>query len=283
MPRKKKTIHYLYKTTCNVTERYYIGMHSTNDLEDGYMGSGRRLRASIRKYGEENHTKEILEFFETRELLIEAEENAITPDMVGDPNCMNLMGGGTGGFISDENQKKRSIAGNDAFKKKMEDDEFRDVFKKKISDGVKNSYKNGRKGKNYFSWKGKKMSEETKKKMSISKKNKGMGKDNSQYGTCWIRKGKHGEEKKIKKEELDDYLSKGWERGRTLPTLVCNIGQKLKLKEDIIYEDINLTVKKGENCIVEDIKGYGFDIVTDKGIDLRFMNSQILDYFELIN
>ena len=73
MPRKEKSIHYLYKTTCKVTGRYYIGMHSTSNIDDGYLGSGKRLRYSIRKHGEDNHEKEILEFFDSRELLIEAE------------------------------------------------------------------------------------------------------------------------------------------------------------------------------------------------------------------
>ena len=98
MARAEKTIHYLYKTTCIITGRYYIGMHSTCNVGDGYMGSGRRLTASLRKYGVDNHKKEILEFFDNRDLLIEAEIKAITPEMITDNNCMNLMGGGTGGF-----------------------------------------------------------------------------------------------------------------------------------------------------------------------------------------
>ena len=40
---KKHKYHYIYKTTCNVTGKYYIGMHSTSNLNDGYIGSGRRL------------------------------------------------------------------------------------------------------------------------------------------------------------------------------------------------------------------------------------------------
>ena len=52
--RKVKNIHYIYKTTCNITGRWYVGMHSTSNENDGYMGSGKRLRYSIRKYGKEN-------------------------------------------------------------------------------------------------------------------------------------------------------------------------------------------------------------------------------------
>jgi pentatricopeptide repeat protein len=64
MPRKKGNIHYIYKTTCLITGKYYIGMHSTTNFEDGYMGSGKRLRYSIRKYGLENHHEKALEIFE---------------------------------------------------------------------------------------------------------------------------------------------------------------------------------------------------------------------------
>ena len=63
MARKKKNIHYMYKTTCVITKRYYIGIHSTSNINDDYLGSGKRLRYSVRKYGIENHVKEILNFF----------------------------------------------------------------------------------------------------------------------------------------------------------------------------------------------------------------------------
>lgn len=214
MARKEKNTHYLYKTTCVITGRYYIGMHSTSNLDDGYMGSGLRLRRSIRKYGVENHVKEILAFFETRELLIEAEKQAITPEMLTDTNCMNLMGGGKGGFISEEQQRHRSICAYKAFFEKMKnDDVFNLKYKESHSKGLKKSYDEGLREKKYFyDWNGKTHSEETKNKISETKKKQTKGENNSQYGTCWITK--NGVNKKIKKEDLETYLKESWLKGR---------------------------------------------------------------------
>lgn len=204
MARKEKTIHYLYKTTCNVTGRWYIGMHSTYNLEDGYMGSGVVLRRSIRKYGKENHTKEILDFFVTKELMIEAEKKAITSEMVNDRMCMNLVYGGSGW-----NEKH-----NDAFREKLKNDsEFKKEFSKKRTDALNKQYSTGVRQKVAVKdWTGCKHSEETKLKMSEKKKGTGTGETNSQYGTCWVTK--DGVNKKIKKEEFETYLKEDWVKGR---------------------------------------------------------------------
>ena len=210
MGRQEKTIHYLYKTTCLVTDRYYIGMHSTCNLYDGYIGSGKRLRYSMRKHGIENHVKEILEFFDTRELLVKAENKAITPEMILDNNCMNLMCGGQGGFISEEQQRHRAICARKANEEKRCDLIWFTNYKKNMSIAQKNSYENGtRKRINVHDWTGLKHTEETRIKMV---KSKNVGRENSQYGTCWITK--EGLNKKIKKEDLDSFISEGWIQGR---------------------------------------------------------------------
>ena len=213
MPRKEKSIHYLYKTTCKVTGRYYIGMHSTSNLEDGYLGSGKRLRYSIRKHGEDNHEKEILEFFDSRELLVEAEKSAITPDMLIDTMCMNLRGGGEGGFI---NLLASTKGGKNSIKKMLYDKWIVNGVenRKKLANANKKRWKDEKhkiKILKNLDWNNKKHSEYTRKIMSDKGKLR-TGENNSQYGTCWITK--DGKNKKIKKELLNNYLEDGWLKGR---------------------------------------------------------------------
>jgi len=52
--------------------------------------------------------------------------------------------------------------------------------------------------------------------MSESHKGKHLGKLNSQYGTCWIYNEKLKENKKIKKEELQEWIDNGWIKGRRI-------------------------------------------------------------------
>lgn len=212
MARKKADIHYIYKTICNVTGRYYVGMHSTNNENDGYIGSGLHLRRSIRKYGVDKHTKEILSYHDTRELVIEAEKDSITADMVLDKNCMNLKLGGEGGFCSYEHMKKCTKAGGEASLNKMNNDsEYKNIVLRNLKEGRKELYLSGG-YKKIGKGAGRVHSEETKELMSEKSKGQGVGETNSQFGTCWVTK--DGLNKKIKKEELETHIINGWVGGR---------------------------------------------------------------------
>lgn len=111
----RKKHHVIYKTTCLITGKYYIGMHSTDNLNDGYKGSGKYLRHSMNKHGEENHVVEILEHHKSRELLRLREEKIVTLEIIDDPKCMNLRLGGCGGIpghlVAEETRLKLSKAG----------------------------------------------------------------------------------------------------------------------------------------------------------------------------
>lgn len=98
MPRRQKKYHYIYKTTCQVTGKFYVGMHSTDDLNDGYLGSGKILGYSRKKHGDENHIKEILEMCSSREALKIREQEIVNEQLLADPLNINLKYGGEGGW-----------------------------------------------------------------------------------------------------------------------------------------------------------------------------------------
>ena len=94
MSRVKHKYNYFYKITNNLNNHFYYGVHSTDNLDDGYMGSGVRLHYAYKKYGIENFSKEILKFFDTREQANQYEAEIVTEELVKDNNCYNVILGG---------------------------------------------------------------------------------------------------------------------------------------------------------------------------------------------
>ncbi len=108
-----KKYHTIYKVTCFTTGKYYIGKHSTNNLDDNYLGSGLEIKESIKEYGKENHYKEILSIHKTSEESLLEEASLVTWDLIeSDLNIMNRIPGGKGGTVgfkhSEEVRKKIS-------------------------------------------------------------------------------------------------------------------------------------------------------------------------------
>ena len=212
MPRKEKKYHYVYKTTDIRNGNFYIGIHSTNNLNDGYVGSGVRIRNLKYKYGKIILKLEILEFSSNRKLLIEREVEIINSDLLKEKKCLNLKKGGYGGFSSDNHRNKffkrsreYSKLGNEKIKWLKENDE---EWVKNLSIRLSETHKG------IENFKGKTHTEETKRKIGKVNSIIQKGEKNSQYGTCWITNGT--ENKKIKLNDLILYENNIWYRGRAI-------------------------------------------------------------------
>jgi hypothetical protein len=184
-------------------------MHSTSNLEDGYIGSGQRLWKSIKKHGRENHSTEILEWLPDRSSLKLREKEIVNEELLTDPMCMNLALGGEGGngslFLTKDQLRKGAINMN---LKNWNDETFKKRQSTLASDRNKKLHALGiLKAPN---WKGKTHSTESKLKMSMAAKSKSPEK-NSQFGTIWITN--ESDNRKIKR---GDFLPEGWRYGRVI-------------------------------------------------------------------
>jgi hypothetical protein len=216
MARKEKQYHFIYKTTNLLNGKYYYGMHSTDNLNDGYYGSGRRLKCSLNKYGKKNHNFEIIEHLPTRKALINREKEIINLNEIAKESCMNLMIGGVGGYISEEQQRNRSHCGGVAYSIKLKtDNEFKKMIHDIRSEKAKTNYKLGiYKDKRYDNFKNMNHTNETKKIMSEAHRGNGIGDKNSQHNTCWITNGIIN--KKIKKTNINSIINTEWKLGRII-------------------------------------------------------------------
>lgn len=175
-------IHYLYKITNRINDKEYIGVHTTKNLSDGYMGSGSALKDSYQKYGKENFTKEIIEFFDDRESLLKAEAKIVNKEWVQDSTNYNLIQGGQGGTVGykhTEETLKIISANSKIFKPSKEHLEAlrNSRLGSKHSEDVKNKMSKAHKGKTFSketinkiveARKGFKHSEEAKEKVSVA-------------------------------------------------------------------------------------------------------------------
>ena len=201
--------HYIYKITrTDGSGRYYIGMHSTDDLDDEYFGSGKLITRSIKKHGKDKHVKEILEYLPTREALKLREKEIVNEECVADKLCMNLKLGGEGGWpsIDLEVLRQRARKGGISVGSKNIGHAQKAVSAEHRRAGLATRIKNG----NPFTTSGLKFSNETKDKMSAS----ATGSKNSQFGKCWVIK--DGISIKILKSELNTYVELGYATGRKM-------------------------------------------------------------------
>ncbi len=85
-----KKFIFVYLTTNNINGKQYVGEHSTDNINDNYIGSGLGLKLAIKKYGRNNFSKVILEFFNNKEEAFNNQQYYIKKYDTLSPNGYNI-------------------------------------------------------------------------------------------------------------------------------------------------------------------------------------------------
>ena len=91
-------MYVVYQITNKVNGKIYVGVHQTNDLNDGYMGSGLNIRRAIKKYGIDAFDKTYLAKFDNEREMFEMESQIVNEEFVKRGDTYNILHGGWGSF-----------------------------------------------------------------------------------------------------------------------------------------------------------------------------------------
>jgi hypothetical protein len=138
----------------------YIGKHATENIHDGYMGSGLYLKNAIKKYGKNAFRKEILFLFDCESDMENKERELVNENIISDNNYYNISLGGQGGItvlypehpmyddvckkISEAQQKRKKQASE--ITKELHKQKKVGMYGKKQSDNQKRIVSNKLKG-----------------------------------------------------------------------------------------------------------------------------------------
>lgn len=213
---RKNKYHLVYKTTNLINNKIYIGAHSTNHIDDGYMGSGKMLQYAIKKYGVENFKREILYVCASPEEMFEKEKEIVTEEFISLPNVYNIVTGGFGGFNKGSRNLKHIT--------NAETGEVIAVDKIKLNDFLDNGWMLGgvepsNKGKIYV------YKDDKRKAIDYSDTefylNNGWlrgYKESPTKGKIWIYNQKDNKYSLCSVDDLDIYLSNGWIKKKWSPS-----------------------------------------------------------------
>lgn len=197
--------YYIYKTTNILDGKYYIGCHQTDNINDGYLGSGKYLKSAIKKYGATNFKFEILKYAFSKDEMLKLEKELVTEEVVRDSKSYNLKIGGSGGNpgIVGAFKGKQHL---ETTKEKIRNASLKQITtkEKRLKCSINNwAKKNPDAHKAHVSsmFKGKPKSENQKRKLSDANK-----------GNKLVNNGKIN--KWIKQDELPLFLQKGWILGK---------------------------------------------------------------------
>lgn len=219
--------YYLYEIKNLINNKIYVGVHKTNDLNDGYMGSGKVIRSAIDKHGITNFTKVILEQFDDSVAMYAREKEVVTEEFLARPDVYNLRRGGTGGFDylnrtglnnSTKSTEIKKLGPLESQRRRNCNPELRNKFSRKISEAVRVAHATQTRPKSIFcndvfqkemSLRSRTIETKQKRKETMARIKHSSGEKNSQFGSMWITNGIIN-----KKTKKTNQLPEHWRKGR---------------------------------------------------------------------
>jgi hypothetical protein len=98
------TYYTVYQVKNLVNNKIYIGCHKTEDPYDDYLGSGKLLNRSIKKYGVRNFKKEVLYIFDNPDEMYQKEKELVDNHFTLREDTYNIKVGGNGGWDHIDNK-----------------------------------------------------------------------------------------------------------------------------------------------------------------------------------
>lgn len=182
---------YIYETTNLINGKKYIGKHKSERFDNSYLGSGVTFRKALNKYGKENFNVKIIEIIETNQYDLDLREmywikhfNATTSRNYYNNSVGGREEGWQGYHLAIKNKggipqktifKMKNAAKNRVWINKNEVDKH--IKETELNKYLNKGWEKGRshgvplKGEKHFLY-GKKMSQETRNKLSQSHKGK---------------------------------------------------------------------------------------------------------------
>lgn len=178
-------MYYIYLIVNKVNGKTYVGQRKSSKewYEGKYMGSGKYLKASQKKYGIENFEKFLIQYCYSKEETNKAERFWIAEYRSRGKAEYNIAYGGTGGNLGEEVARliSEKLKGNQNHKGKRHTEDA----KKKMSEAAK--------GRQSY-WRGKHLTEEAKRKSSESHKGKHLTEEQKRKISESNRGKRHSEE-----------------------------------------------------------------------------------------
>ena len=200
----------IYKITNKIDNKIYIGKHQTENLDDGYMGSGKHLKRAQKKHGIQNFVKEILFTFDSEDQMNAKEKELVTEEFCKRKDTYNLCPGGHGGFgfineaglnWTPEKNKRMS-----ALRQTKMTAEQKSAIGRLGAEGRQKAIIAGTCSAATYGMLGKKQSIEARRKIGEFNSSNQRGSKNSQFGIRfkWMNDGIKN--KKVSYDDIDSYL-----------------------------------------------------------------------------